>query len=324
MKNKKEQQRSFFVYWLIFVFAVMLVVPSIGMKAEAATTCETVLCYPGLTNSAVNFREQAGTTFPTYGMLKKEQPVQILGWITNSSGTWYKCNANINGSLKTGYISAGYVDQKEKHYAFVSDRVPSLLNVRQSPSASSTVLSQLTKNTKVVVVNIRRSGNTYWYGIQTKFMGSVVVGYVMAEYIDVKFAMASQSVMEALESGRYNTTCSSVILYPGTVTEQLNMRIKAGRGFVTAGTVNKGQEVKILGWVTNTEGTWYKCNAVVAGKETIGYIPVKYIKQKSNPTGVVKSSISGSLNVRKTYSTSAAVRATIGKNKEVTLSLIHI
>jgi len=115
------------------------------------------------------------------------------------------------------------------------------------------------------------------------------------------------------------TTCKSKISYPGTTTAQVNMRKKAGTNYKSYGMLDKGQEVTILGWCKNKGVKWYKCKAVVKGKNKTGYISSAYIKQKSKPKAFVNSKVTSKLNVRKSAKTSAKSLIKIPSGTQVTI-----
>ncbi|MGN0153433.1 MAG: SH3 domain-containing protein [Lachnospiraceae bacterium] len=114
-------------------------------------------------------------------------------------------------------------------------------------------------------------------------------------------------------------TCSSGISYPGTTTDKVNMRKKAGTQYKSYGKISKGQEVTILGYVTNGGTTWYKCKAKVGGKTRTGYICAAYVAKKSKPTGVVNKKVATYLNVRKSAKTSSKSLMKITKGTKVTI-----
>lgn len=79
------------------------------MQVKAATTCKSVISYPGKTTTQVNMRKKAGTNYTSYGLLNKNQSVTILGYAKNKGVTWYKCKAVVKGKTKTGYVSSLYI-----------------------------------------------------------------------------------------------------------------------------------------------------------------------------------------------------------------------
>lgn len=115
------------------------------------------------------------------------------------------------------------------------------------------------------------------------------------------------------------TTCKSRISYPGSTTAEVNFRKKAGTKYQTYGMLKKGQDVTILGWCTNQGMKWYKCKAVINGKNKTGYISSSYVKQKSKPTGYVNSKVETKLNVRKSAKTSAKVLIKIPAGTKVSV-----
>lgn len=109
-KNLCQEKKTTGLKRYLFIFlAALLLIPALGMKAEAATTCKSLMSYPGKTTAKVNMRKKAGTSYKSYGMLEKNAEITILGYVSNKNQTWYKCKGKINGKTKTGYVSAAYV-----------------------------------------------------------------------------------------------------------------------------------------------------------------------------------------------------------------------
>ncbi|MBQ8084972.1 MAG: SH3 domain-containing protein [Lachnospiraceae bacterium] len=115
-------------------------------------------------------------------------------------------------------------------------------------------------------------------------------------------------------------TCKSVISYPGTTKATVNMRKKAGTKYKSLGMVDKGENVKILGYVKTRGITWYKCKATLqSGSTKTGYISSLYVKKVSKPKGVVNGKVTSTLNVRKSAKTTAKSLLKIPKKTETTV-----
>lgn len=319
MINKNREEKKLFKYWILMLVLAMLIIPCVGMKAEAASTCKSAIRYRATTTSRVNLRQEAGTIYKTYGLLDANQEIIIMGWLETDSGTWYKCHAAVNGVTRVGYVSGSYVKLEKQPYAYVSSSIASSLNVRASASSSATVISKLQPKTKVVVLGVTKKNDTYWCHIYTRFMGSIIDGYVMGEYLDIRNVAASAKDIDIYNRYKNALTCDSVINYPATTAAAFNMRVRAGMGYCFAATVPKDSSVKVLGWISNQEGTWCKTKVTVNKKEYTGYIKYSYIKLATKPSGVVDASLTNSLNVRQSYSTTAKVKATISGNANVTV-----
>lgn len=168
----------------ILLLLCICLVPTAGTKAEAATACKSVISYPGKTTAKVNMRKKAGTNYKSYGLLKKNQSVTILGYVTNKGVKWYKCKAKINGKNRTGYVSSAYV-KKSSTNGIVNSKVQSYLNVRKSAKTSSKVVTKITRNKKVKITGITKKSNKYWYKVKITSGKKTKTGYVLSNYITV-------------------------------------------------------------------------------------------------------------------------------------------
>lgn len=81
-------------------------------KTSSSTTTPTPTPTPeytsktGIVNADVlNVRSGAGTSYSTLGQIKENDKVTVIG----EEGSWYKVQAVINGTTKTGYVSAEFI-----------------------------------------------------------------------------------------------------------------------------------------------------------------------------------------------------------------------
>ena len=128
-------------------------------------------------STKLNIRSGAGTNFGIVGSLGANATVNIIG----KEGNWYKISHN--GTV--GYVSADYIrvnndggnnnntGSTEKYGKVVN--ISTKLNIRRSPSTSSSIVGTLSNNTKVVILE-KTNG---WYKIS--YNGTV--GYVSASYL---------------------------------------------------------------------------------------------------------------------------------------------
>ena len=115
-----------------------------------------------------------------------------------------------------------------------------LLNVRSGPSTNDSVITMISKDTKITII----SSEDGWYKISI----NGTTGYVMASYVTVSGTSSSDAVGSV---GIVNT---------GT----LNVRKGAGTDTQSLGYIYSGTQVSILG----SEGEWYKVSVKVNGTET--------------------------------------------------------
>ena len=137
-----------------------------------------------VSSGALNVRSGAGTQYSVIGSVSKGKEVEITG----ESGTWYK----INYGGKTGYVSKDYINIKsegsntnppsQSYKKGTVINVSSSLNVRTSPSTSSSVIGYLLNGTVVKI-----SGQTNgWYKIIFNSSMGEKEGYVSGQYLKVQ------------------------------------------------------------------------------------------------------------------------------------------
>ncbi|MFR5265218.1 SH3 domain-containing protein, partial [Clostridium sp.] len=127
-------------------------------------------------STKLNIRSGAGTNYGIVGSLGANATVNIIG----KEGNWYKISHN--GIV--GYVSADYIrvnsgennnnaGSSEKYGKVVN--ISTKLNIRRSPSTSSSIVGTLSNNTKVIILE-KTNG---WYKIS--YNGTV--GYVSGSYL---------------------------------------------------------------------------------------------------------------------------------------------
>ena len=230
-----------------------------GIKAEAAATCKSVIACPGKTSAKVNMRKKAGTTYKSYGMLKKNQSVTILGYTKNKGITWYKCKGTVNGKTRTGYVSSAYIIRSLPAQGTVNSKVSSYLNVRKSAKTSAKTVLKIPKNTEVRVLSLIKKSTSYWYKIKVTYNKKTKYGYVLGKYITIG-STSSES------SGTAGYVNSNVSTY-------LNIRESASTTSTVLLMVPRNTPVTILG----NSGDWYKLKVTYNGKTVTGYAVKTYI-----------------------------------------------
>lgn len=262
---KQERKIGNLVKFIVLLLACIFFVPVTGTKVEAATTCKSVISYPGTAVSKVNMRKKAGTNYKSYGMLDKNASVTILGYIKNKGVTWYKCKGKVNGKNRTGYVSSAYILKKSKPTGTVNKKVVTYLNVRKSAKTSAKSLLQIPKNTKVSILGIKKSSGKYWYKVKTTYQKKTKTGYVLGNYITVdnKASTNSGNDNQNKQFGYVNNK----------VTTYLNVREQASTASSVLLRIPQKTPVTVLG----TEGTWYKITVTYNGKTVTGYVAKEYI-----------------------------------------------
>lgn len=285
-KNLYEKKKTTGLKKYLFILlAAFFLVSAVGMKAEAATTCKSLMSYPGKTTAKVNMRKKAGTNYKSYGMLKKNAQVTLLGYVSNKNQTWYKCKGKINGKTKTGYVSAAYIKKDSKPTGVVNKKVTSYLNVRKSAKSSSKSLIKIPRDTKLTVTSIKKVSGKYWYKVKVTYNKKTKNGYVLSSYVDVKQKTASGNSSNSTGNNRPATNNSNTAgtmkgYVNSKVTTSLNVRNSASVKSAILISIPRNTEVTILG----TSGDWYKITVTYNKKTVTGYVSKEYISIKATTT----------------------------------------
>lgn len=257
--------------------------------------------YVKANTNQLRIRTGPGTSFQIIGYLNKGQKVSIL----DKNENWIK----ISSSFGAGWVSSQYLDvQKEQITSNNSNQQATKtgmittngLNVRKSPSLTSSVIGKLAKGMTVQIY----SENNGWMEIQF----SNQKAWVSSQYVDSKPSSSSGS-------SKTNGTI-------GTVTaNSLNIRNGASLNAKIIGTVNKNQQFPILEELNNWAKIEYKSGSY--GWIVSWYLDKSY-SNKSNGSGqTVKGStvtiLQNGSNIRKgaSLNTDVLYRANAGEKFSV-------
>ncbi|CAB1250636.1 SH3 domain-containing protein [Clostridium sp. MT-14] len=206
-------------------------------------------------NSSLNVRNGAGTSFGILGSLRKGQSVEIVG----SVGSWYKIKLNSSyGYVASTYInsgggststSSGTSSSSSKTGYVKLQNSSSSLNLRTAPQGS--IIGSLSNGTSVTISG--SSGS--WY----KVTANGRTGYVYSSYISLSQSSSTSAASKSKTGTVILNNRSSV----------LNLRNSPWTGRVLT-ILPYGSKVTIL----STDGRWYK---VQAGS-IIGYVHSDYIR----------------------------------------------
>ncbi len=206
-------------------------------------------------NSSLNVRNGAGTSFGILGSLRKGQSVEIVG----SVGSWYKIKLNSSyGYVASTYINSGGGSTSTSSGTFSSSsktgyvklqNSSSSLNLRTAPQGS--IIGSLSNGTSVTISG--SSGS--WY----KVTANGRTGYVYSSYISLSQSSSTSAASKSKTGTVILNNRSSV----------LNLRNSPWTGRVLT-ILPYGSKVTIL----STDGRWYK---VQAGS-IIGYVHSDYIR----------------------------------------------
>lgn len=344
------RRRNWKVKFGAIVLAFSLVMSPMGdVTVYAATTCNSVVSYPGVTTTSVNVREQASTKYKSFGVVSANTPVTILGTCQNGDETWYKVSTKVGGTTRTGYIFASYVKKSSSASGVVNVTSGSYLNLRKEASTSSACLGKLYKGTPVTVTGV----NGPWYAVTVNDNGTTKSGYVSAGYISMTGTgsnnntsnSSGNSTTGGTNGQNYPTSIGSGISQsigtPGVVnnkvTSCLNVRYAASTKSSILMTIPAKTELT----VTGKEGSWYKVVVTRGGRTVVGYVSSEYITLGSNSSSgsnetpgdsnnsstntsaqaaYVNSSVTSYLNVRSAASTSSTVLMTIPTKTVLTVT----
>ena len=167
--------------------------------------------------STLNIRKSAKTSSKSLLKIPKNTPVTILGIKKVSGKYWYKVSATYNKKTKKGYVLASYItvnttavanttsgSNVTKQAAYVNEKVTTYLNVRESASTSSSILTRLKKHAPVTVIGT--SGE--WYHITATTGNSTVTGYAVKEYVTIGTAPVSNNTINDSDTTT-NTTANT-------------------------------------------------------------------------------------------------------------------
>lgn len=276
MYQEKRRIRKRIIIWLL-VGIGMFFLPVKGNQASAATTCKSVISYPGETRAKVNIRKKAGVRYKSYGMVNKKEKVIIRGYVTSGGMKWYKCKAYVKGKVKEGYISAAYVKQQSKPKGIVNEKVKTTVNVRKKAKTSSSVVAKIKKGSDVTVTGIKKvSNSSYWYKVKVKYKNKTKTGYILSKYVTVSGAVlgsksnTGDSTQEVSEKEAYVNE---------KVSTTLNVRKSASTGSSVLARIPRGTIVSVIG----ESGSWYKIRLTYMGKTITGYVAKEYITINKKP-----------------------------------------
>lgn len=262
MQRNKRRCVEIVAFFLLLLMGVLFI-PVSGNQVEAATTCKSVITYPGTARTKVNIRKKAGTGYKSYGKVKKNQSVTILGYVTNKGVKWYKCQAVVKNKVRVGYICASYVNLQYRPSAIVNEKVTSKVKVRKKAKTSSKVVAKLDKGTEVKVLGIsRQSSSKYWYKVRFTYNNKKMTGYIQSTLLTIAGQDSGQEDVTGKE-GYVNDK----------VTSTLNVRKSASTSSKVLIKIPKGTKVTILG----ETGNWYKITVTYGGKTVTGYAVKEYI-----------------------------------------------
>ena len=176
------------------VTAALLPAASFLMQESQVAYADSVE-YRVITGDYVNFRKGPSTSYASLGQLNKGDKVEYI----SVSGSWTK--VKYNG--QTGYVYSQYVSQVNSEAKTEVKYVNcSALNVRSGAGTSYSIITTITKNTKVEVI----STSNGW----SKIKVGTTTGYVSSKYLSETKDSSNSSSDNTSNS---TTSASKVISY---------------------------------------------------------------------------------------------------------------
>ena len=261
-------------------------------------------------NSDLNVRSGAGTSYTKLGSLKNGSKVEIVG----EANGWYKIKYGSGyGFVSSSYIKCDSTTTTTPSVLFNGEVTTNGLNVRTGPSTSFNSIGKLNKGAKVEVVG-EDSG---WYKIK---YGSGY-GYVSKSYVT---KVSNSTTTPPSNSNTTPPTNNVTVINTGVVinTDSLNVRSGYGTSYSKIGSLGRNAKVEIV----ETKNGWHK----IKYGNGYGYVSGDYIKintttpSNPNPTppsvtvinkGTVTSN--SALNVRSGAGTSYSKLGSLAKGSTV-------
>ncbi|MFJ7859344.1 SH3 domain-containing protein [Peribacillus sp. NPDC097206] len=279
-----------------------------AVKQAVTATVKTTTKYVNVSSGTLNMRKSGSASAKIVTTLSKGTKVTVY----SESKGWAKIKAN----NKEGYVNTTYLSTKKPATATKASTTvktttkyvnvsSGTLNMRKSGSASAKIVTELTKGTKVTVYSESKG----W----AKIKANNKEGYVNTTYLSTKKPVTAKPASTPVK-----TTTKYVNVSSGT----LNMRKSGSASAKIVTELTKGTKVTVY---SESKG-WAKIKA--NNKE--GYVNTTYLSTKKPVTAKPASTpvktttkyvnvSSGTLNMRKSGSASAAIVTELTKGTKVTV-----
>ncbi len=285
----------------------------------------------GITTGNVNFREGPGTSYPSFGTLKKDLELTLHA-LTDG---WYR----VSVGERTGYVSSKYInvtvalpekessDKEETPELTVPDilglgQTTAKVNFREQASSSSKKLGQIRSGETVTLYSLSDG----WYAAE--YNGTR--GYLYAKYVKM-IAQSEEGAGSVTPEGGSSapegetSSGEGIQLATGAATGKLNFRDKPSTtGGNVLATLKQGEELKILGETGDWYYVLYNGHAGFAYKS---YVKVKSsgsagIARVSDTVAPIETRTTAEVNLRQGMSTSSKVIRLMPSKASVTVYMI--
>jgi N-acetylmuramoyl-L-alanine amidase len=192
----------------------------------------------------LNVRKDPTTKSNIVGRLKKGMTVSVI----DVSDGWYK----VQFDNQTGWIASNYVKTTSQNSLGTQTVTANILNIRQSPSTSASIVGKL-KEGDTVSVFVEQKG---WKKIKD---GNGLEGWVASEFLS-KVNLEEPNKVKEEENKEINNPPAIIVNFNGT-----NIRSAASTRANVIERANKGDKYSII----SKEGDWY---VISLSNNKTGYI----------------------------------------------------
>ncbi len=254
------------------------------------TSANNVVLYTDTSDASSTLKEKDGTEI----VLIKSRLLWVLNEVTANGTKWFYVKLTISGTKYYGYVKAsdvllyGYgtsagtssatptptptpkptatptptavptvmidADEDFQISAYVT---ATSLNMREKASTSSNVITKLSKDTPVTILNEVTNGTSVWYRVAVKINKKTTIGYVHSSYI----RLSSDDVVPAkiLAKTKILSDSNSNAVY-----------VKDSKGNILS--LKAGTLVSILAEVNEDNVDWYEIKYASSATSYIGYV----------------------------------------------------
>ncbi|CAH0233039.1 Beta-N-acetylglucosaminidase [Peribacillus sp. Bi96] len=275
-----------------------------GTVTKAAVSVKATTKYVNVSTGSLNMRKTETDNASIVAKLTRGTQVTVY----SESKGWAKIKANgKDGYVNTKYLSTTKPGTVTKAAASVKTTTKyvnaSTLNMRKSGTASASIITRLSKGTKVTVYSESKG----W----AKIKANGKEGYVSTKYLSTAKPGSGSNISAPVKTTTKYVNAST-----------LNMRKSGTASASIVARLSKGTKVTVY---SETKG-WAKIKA--NGKE--GYVSTKYLSTAKPGSGSNISTpektttkfvnvSSGTLNMRKSGTASASIVAKLSKGTKVTV-----
>ncbi len=290
MKEPMIDKRKYYKYLSLImslVLMISLLLSSNPTNVKAATTGT-------VTATSLNVRSGPGTNYAKVQVnksdvfIKKGEKVTITG----TKNGWHKISLTYNGKKVEGYVMKDYIklakttptptpkpdtnNEIKSSFSLNAKVTATNLNVRKSPSTTSTRLASITNKQSVKVLNETIVGKEKWYRIFFTTNNKTQTGYVLSDFI--------QLTLPPNILGSVNNT-SGVKLYKKASLTSGNLVYKVSKKVIS---LKHKRALMLVEETTDSKGVkWFKVYVTISGVRYTGYLPANQVsltKQTSTAT----------------------------------------